>query len=391
MYYDHVKSTSKVRIVVAVIGIILCVIGLYNESRIIIDPTHKGALCSLSETFDCSKAALSPYAKFLGIPTAGWGASYYLAMIVLEGVPAILFLLSATAVVASIYLFWVSVTVLHVICPICFSEYIVNIILFALSFSGLRQLSTLKEELVALYGAKINRTVITIIGALTFLSASFMFIQAAHTKSADSVGLSSFVKEWKQASFSDIPVRTTGILKDAYKGNPDAKVTVVEFLDFECPACRAVSAEFQPFFEAKKDKIRLLYKNYPLDRACNPSIMQEMHANACFTAELARCAGEQGKYWQAAELMLSIPLDQKGPIFQAEILTDAKEKLSLDSEGMNECLRSHRQLEAIKEDMKLAEAVGIMGTPTFFVNGKKVPANSPQIVNAVIEAAIAGQ
>lgn len=381
-------KSSSIRILLAVIGIILCLVGIYNEASIIVNPAHKSSLCSFNETFDCSKAALSPYAKFLGIPTAGWGASFYLAMIVLEGAPAILFLLSTVSILASLYLFYISATVLHVICPVCFSQYIVNLLIFIVVFSGVKKLASLKDEIAALFSTRIIRTVIVVIGSLTFLTGFYTYIQTARQKSADQTGMRSFVAEWKSAPFFDFKIEEKGVLKDSIKGASDAKVTVVEFLDFECPACRAVAAEFHPLFEAKKDKVRLIYKNYPLDKACNPAINHEMHINACFTAEVARCAGEQGKYWNAAEMLLELPLDGKGPLFQADILTNVKRLISLDGDAMSDCLRSHRQMEAIKADMKLAESVSLQGTPTFFVNGRKVPANSPSIVNGIIEEAL---
>jgi protein-disulfide isomerase/uncharacterized membrane protein len=381
-------KSSSIRILLAVIGILLCLLGIYNEASIIINPDHKSSLCSFNETFDCSKAALSPYAKFLGIPTAGWGASFYLAMIVLEGAPAILFLLSLISVIASLYLFYISATVLHAVCPVCFSQYIVNLLIFAVAFSGAKKLSNLKSEIVELFSARIVRTVIVVIGSLSLLTSFYTYIQSARQTSTQQTGMQSFIAEWKSAPFYDFNIAQSGVLKDSIKGASDAKVTVVEFLDFECPACRAVAAEFRPLFEPQKEHARLVYKNYPLDKACNPSITQEMHINACFTAEIARCAGEQGKYWEAAEMLLEIPLEGKGPLFQADILTKVKRLISLDGDAMSDCLRSHRQMEAIKADMKLAESVAIQGTPTFYVNGRKTPSNSPSIVNAIIEEAL---
>ena len=93
----------------------------------------------------------------------------------------------------------------------------------------------------------------------------------------------------------DNPVPLDG--SEPVYGNPDAKYTVVEFADFECPYCGMVAPELKKIVDENPD-VKLLFKHYPLSNVCNLNVAREGHANACAAAIASDCAGKQGKFWE---------------------------------------------------------------------------------------------
>ncbi len=140
---------------------------------------------------------------------------------------------------------------------------------------------------------------------------------------------------------------------DYWLGREDAPVTMVEFSDFQCPFCRhfhqTVFAEIRKNY-VDTGKLRFISRDFPLD----------YHPNAMRAAQAARCAGEQRKYWEMRDLLLT----NANSLGQEAILGYAQQ-LSLDVNGFGRCLESQKYLENVKRDIHEAEAVGVSGTPTF--------------------------
>jgi protein-disulfide isomerase len=140
---------------------------------------------------------------------------------------------------------------------------------------------------------------------------------------------------------------------DPSLGPVSAAVTIVEYADFECPACRESVAVLKQLRNLYPDQVRLVHRDFPLPG----------HPGAHPAAAAARCAYEQGEFWAYHDaLFLHAPM----PIEYLQLAND----LRLDTEAFRSCLSSGRPQAAVSKDTQEARQLGISGTPTFFVNGR---------------------
>jgi protein-disulfide isomerase len=142
---------------------------------------------------------------------------------------------------------------------------------------------------------------------------------------------------------------------ETFRGSSGASVAIVEYADFECPYCGQYEHDIYP--QISKDyiqtgKVKYFFRDLPLP----------MHPHAMIAARAARCAGEQGKYWEMNDSLFA----KQNAIREADMPERAHE-LGLDSAKFSECLSSNRYVDDINQSAVEAQKMGIGGTPTFFV------------------------
>lgn len=150
---------------------------------------------------------------------------------------------------------------------------------------------------------------------------------------------------------------------DPQRGPKDAKVTIVEFSDYECPFCERFYQQTLPqLLKDYGDKVRFAFKDFPLP----------MHPQAQKAHEAAHCAGAQGKYWEMHDMLF----DNRSNL-GVEALKRYGRNLGLNTEKFNQCLESGQFEKKVKDDMRVARSVGVNGTPTFFINGQRLVGAQP--------------
>jgi protein-disulfide isomerase len=158
------------------------------------------------------------------------------------------------------------------------------------------------------------------------------------------------------------PLRKDVEAKGPSKGNPKAKVTIVEFSDFECPYCSRAEPTVAQVLSDYGDKVRLVYRDFPL----------EFHQHAQKASEAAHCADEQGKYW-----------DMHGRLFEAQQQLDVESlkkharELKLDGAKFDKCLDSGAMEGVVKANFKAGRQAGVNATPAFFINGRMLSGAVP--------------
>lgn len=178
----------------------------------------------------------------------------------------------------------------------------------------------------------------------------------------------------------DIPVNP----KWPVWGNPKAKVTIIEFSEFQCPYCRMSSTHFRPYLYEFRDKVRYYFVNFPLDSDCNPYARSRMHPQACVAARAAVCADRFGDFWDYHDEMF-----RNAKKLNKSYVLKLGEQFGWDPAEFQACMDDPSTEKWIKDDCELANKLHITGTPTIFVNNKRLRNwNDKDFVRAVIKEEI---
>lgn len=145
---------------------------------------------------------------------------------------------------------------------------------------------------------------------------------------------------------------------DPAKGPVDAAITVIEYGDYVCPFCRGAEENINRLLAVRPDAVRFVWKDLP----------NEMHPGADLAAEAGLCAKQQGKFWEYRDRLFA----EAGFPSQTSLTLIANE-LGLDLPSFGQCLVSREMRPLIERNVAEAEALGIDGTPYFFINGKRYP------------------
>jgi protein-disulfide isomerase len=141
------------------------------------------------------------------------------------------------------------------------------------------------------------------------------------------------------------------------KGPEKAAVTIVEFSDFQCPACRSFNPVLSQVLQAYGDQVRVAFRQFPL---------RSIHPQAQAAAEASLCAREQGKFWEIHDAMFA---DQRS--LQPDQLKTLARTLGLEEEAFDACIDEGRHRALIEQDLARGQRVGVSGTPSVYVNGRE--------------------
>ncbi len=154
------------------------------------------------------------------------------------------------------------------------------------------------------------------------------------------------------------------------KGNPNAAVKVMEFADFECPACATAHFQIGAVITKKYgNQIRYDFMHFPL---------RSIHRYALDIAEMSECAADQGKFWEYTDIAFA-----KKSEASFDAILDWADEIGLDVDTAEKCWKSHSKRKTVLADYKEGRSLDVQGTPTFFVNGKQVQVGVDTISEAI--------
>jgi protein-disulfide isomerase len=145
--------------------------------------------------------------------------------------------------------------------------------------------------------------------------------------------------------------------RDHHRGPEDAPVTLVEYGDYECPYCGQAEVAIRELLDSFGDDLRYVWRHLPLN---------DVHPNAQMAAEAAEAAAAQGAFWEMHDTLL----DHQDELTEPDLQRHA-EKLGLDVDRFWDEIRRGVHSERVTEDVASADASGVAGTPSFFINGKR--------------------
>jgi len=387
------KRAALVALVCALVGLGVSLAASYTHYRLLSDPTYV-SFCDVNATVSCTQVYQSRFGTFRGVPVALFGALWFVVATLLsitgmnaresvrENIPGYLFVLSTLALAAVLYLGYASFVLLKAVCLLCLTTYAAVIGLFLVSGAATTfPMTTLPRraarDLRVLVGnpLAIGIAVLFFAGAATtlaFFPREGSVVEAANTPPPEVTQDQRAELERFMASAPRVPLVVP---------REGAKVLIVKFNDFQCPACGQTYQQYKPIlakYEASNPgAVRMVLKDYPLNRDCNEAISQTLHPAACDAAVAVRLARMRNK----GDAMEAWLYSNQPSMTAASVRQAAK-----DIAGVTDFDEKYASmLSGVKNDIALGKQLGIRATPTFFVNGVKFDsAILPQYFDAAI-------
>ena len=148
-----------------------------------------------------------------------------------------------------------------------------------------------------------------------------------------------------------------------FRGPANSPVTIVEFSDFECPFCKRAHPTLMQLLEKYAGKVRLVYHDFPLE---------SIHPQARRAAEAARCANDQGKFWDYYDTLFT-----ESPKLAPDDLKHYAAQVGIDVKKFDDCLSGGMHKTALQKDIDEGTRLGVSGTPAFFINGRPLTGAQP--------------
>jgi thiol-disulfide isomerase/thioredoxin len=177
------------------------------------------------------------------------------------------------------------------------------------------------------------------------------------------------VEAFYKARFGADQIKEIALEDSPSKGNPAAPVVMVEFADFQCPACRAAKPLLEEVLKKHDGQTRLVFKHFPLS----------MHQHAEKAARAARAAQQQGKFWE----MYGVLFDNQDRL-SPPVIDELAKGLGLDMAKFQKDIESEAAADAVARDRKQGERLDLQSTPTLFINGRLFP-SSPDFAEELSE------
>jgi uncharacterized membrane protein/protein-disulfide isomerase len=388
------KTATRLALIFALAGLVVSGVSAYTHYRLLNDPTYL-SFCDVSATVSCTQVYASRFGSFLGIPVAVFGALWFAFALLLtvaamaggpslrQSVPAYLFAGSTLALAAVLYLGYASFFILNLVCPLCLMTYAAVIGLFLVAGAAT---SIPMTSLPRHAGQDLKRLASTPLA----LALAVLFVGGAAST------LAFFPREGAPggAAAGAVPVEPTAEQRSELErfmaGAPrvpldvpaeGAKVVVVKFNDYQCPACGQSYEAYKPVFAKYQAShpglVRFVTKDYPLHNECNPAVTTGLHPGACAAAVAVRLARRHNRADALEEWLFT---HQEG-MTRASVAQAAREVGQVTDFDQQYATT----LEAVKADIALGQQLGIRSTPTFFINGVKVEgAMAPQFFDQAI-------
>ncbi len=345
--------------------------------------------CSLNDWINCDVANSSSYAKQFGVPVAWFGFLFY-AFAGLSAVfgatsaktrqPASFIAMSAVLAVGAVlfsFLKMYHMVQLSVLCLVCIGMYVANFGLLAtlpmgLGYSPVGFVALIKDYIARVQGAESDTGFDPqIVKVGVFVLVVFGIGYAGALNHARGITGNVNVGESVTAHFRG-PVYDVQVDPEASVwGNPDADIVIVEYADFQCPACEQSAFHLRPTLFEFADDVKLVFMNYPLT---------QIHSQAMNAAKASVCAERFGDFWTYHDEVF-----KNQAVLQPTLFTRIATDLGWDEREFAECMISEEVEARVEADREKGRVAQVSGTPTLYINGRKVAAwRNTDIIRAIV-------
>jgi len=353
--------------------------------------------CTASAEVSCDAVNTSAWSELFGVPIATWSFASHatvlgLVLLALRGrdaARALVVLAGVIAVAGSAFLFYISKVELGFVCAWCLRLYVVNALILVLALLGGRPpLPDLR--LLGAGAAGYALLLLLSFGAERAFRASLLdgaapiaIVEAESDRGRDPAGQAptlSVAVSTEDGNEADLVLHPD----DAWKGNPESSVTVVEFADLECPYCKRMASELARLEATYGDRVLFVFKHFPMDPTCNPGVNNKIHRDACDAARAAVCAREQGVFWRFHDLAFKNQHE-----LGSEALLAYAIEAGADPDPFRACMASPHSADAVRRDGEAGKSLDIHGTPRIYVNGRLYRSgSSAEVMARAIEQAL---
>ena len=371
------KRAALLALVFALVGLGASVTAAYVHYQVLQNPLYT-SFCDINATVSCTEVYQSRFGTLWGVPVSLFGGIWFVCAALLsvggivarpqvrESIPGYLFALSTLALAAALYLLYASVVILKAYCPMCLLTDAAIVGLFIVSGAATSvPMTTLPRRL--------TRDLRVLVGNPLAIAVSVLFVAGAATT------LAFFPREGTGESGAATPVPTADQRSELEQfmaqaaripliiPRDGAKVLIVKFNDFQCPACSQSYVSYKPILAKYESQypgaVRMVLKDYPLNSNCNPNSSM-VHSAACHAAVAVRLAREHNRGEQMEDWLYT---HQPGmtPDSVKQAAREVGQVPDFDA-------RYAATLELVKADVALGTQLDIRSTPTFFINGVKV-------------------
>lgn len=385
----------------AALGLIASASSTWVHYQLLSNPSYS-SFCDVNATVSCTEAYTSQFGSFSGVPVALFGVLFFalaLGLIAicrrsdsaLPNLAGYVFALSTAGLAVVLYLAYASFFILKAVCVLCVGTYIAIIGLFLISGAATRYPMTSLPSRAARDLSTLFRTPAALSATVVFVAMAAAAIVFFPSESVTAAAPATTVTATEQspAAVPTPPAAQVQQLEEYLAQQPrvpiivpsdGADVVIVKFNDYQCPPCRQTFMEYKPVFakwaQSAPGKVKFITRDYPLETQCNQFIQQDLHPSACEAAVAVRLAKEKGKGEAMEEWVFANQPSLTPDLVKQGVRTVA---------GVTDFdARFPTTLQLVKSDIATGSQLKVTGTPTFFMNGIRLPGLRAEFLDAAI-------
>ncbi len=374
------KRAAILALMCAAVGLGVSGAAAYTHYHLLYDPNYR-SFCDVNETVSCTQVYMSRYSTVADIPVAIFGALWFVVAGLLsvtgltaresvrESIPGYLFVLSTLALAVILYLGYASFVLLKAVCILCLTTYAAVIGLFLVSGAATSFPMTTLPRRAARDLRVLVRSPVAVTVAVLFFAGAASTLAFFPREAAPAAEGTATLPAPTQDQRSELErFMATAPRVPLIIPAEGAKVLIVKFNDFQCPACGQTYLQYKPIFAkyqaSHPGAVRVVLKDYPLNKDCNTNIMQTLHPAACDAAVAVRLARQHDRGDAMEEWLFT---------HQPAMTSPSVRQAAKDIGGVPDFDAQYPSvLASVKADIALGKQLGIRSTPTFFVNGVKI-------------------
>jgi uncharacterized membrane protein len=385
-------TARKLLVAFSLLGLVASSAATYVHYNLIENPDYS-SFCDFNATVTCKAAYLSRYGSVAGVPVAVGGLVFFAWVLLMlwaargksavkDSAPAYIFAGSTLALAVVLYLAYASFFILKEVCPLCVATYVAVIGVFIISGGA-------SSVPMSSLPSRVLRDMRVLVATPLALVVALLFIAGA------SWGMTVFPREAERPQARPLPTLTADQKVDLAKWwdlqpksanfpyeNNGAKVLVVEFADFQCPHCRDAYFALKPLIDkytANPKDVAFIFKTWPLNSNCNASVPVANFVASCDASALYVMARQKGTADTIKDWFF---------LHQSELSPDTVRKAAADVAKVGDFQAGYdKAIQEVKTDAAVGTSLNVHSTPTFFINGRALPAGgiAPQYFDSLIQ------